>query len=300
MIPLNACPVCGSSEISRRYSGKPTRSEWRDERTFEVFGCEDCTHQFLNPVLDEASLAAYYNSQYVAYQSGHGTGDLERAIQLAKREQRFRHVDLHDGMDVLDIGCGSGSFLHVIQGIVGSVQGVEPSEHGVATCRELGIPVFHGGMEAFAETDDRTYDLITLNHVLEHHPEPLRLLGICRPRLKKGARIWIAVPNAGSFFAKALKSRWHSSDLPVHLQQFNSRSLRLAMEAAGFRIEELRTESENSLPKSSSAYLRRFGIPARVSGPLLKGPFSKTGAIGRRIDASGHGEALIILAYAAT
>ena len=38
MIPLNACPICGSSEISRRYSGKPTRSEWRDERTFEVFG----------------------------------------------------------------------------------------------------------------------------------------------------------------------------------------------------------------------------------------------------------------------
>jgi SAM-dependent methyltransferase len=293
---LNGCPVCGSDRISCRYSGKPVRPEWRDEKTFEVFGCENCAHGFLNPVPDKTALAAYYTSQYVAYQSGHGTGNLQSAIDQARRAQRYRHVDLHAGMDVLDIGCGSGSFLYVIQSIVGSVQGVEPSEHGVATCRALGIPVFHGDLEAFAESDDHTYDLITLNHVLEHHPEPRRLLILCRARLKEGGRIWIAVPNAGSFFARALKSRWHSSDLPVHLQQFTPRSLRRAMEDAGYCIEDLHTASENSLPGSASAYLRRFGIPIRLSQPFLKGPFSKTGMIGKRLDSSGQGEALIAIA----
>ena len=151
-------------------------------------------------------------------------------------------------------------------------------------------------MEAFAASDNRAYDLITLNHVLEHHPDPRRLLRLCRARLKNGGRLWIAVPNAGSFFAKALKSRWHSSDLPVHLQQFSPRSLRCVMEEVGYRIEELRTGSENSLPGSASAYLRRFGIPVRISQPILKAPFSKTGIIGRQIDSFGHGEALIVLA----
>jgi hypothetical protein len=131
---------------------------------------------------------------------------------------------------------------------------------------------------------------------LEHHPNPRRLLGICQTRLKEGGRIWIAVPNAGSFFARALKSRWHSSDLPVHLQQFTPRSLRRAMEDAGYRIEDLHTASENSLPGSASAYLRRFGIPTRLSQPFLKGPFSKTGMIGKRLDSSGQGEALIAIA----
>lgn len=293
---LNSCPVCSSDRISRRYSGKPVRPEWRDEKTFDVFGCENCTHGFLNPVLDGTSLAKYYTSQYVAYQAGHGTGDAQSAIDQARREQRYRHVDLHAGMDVLDIGCGSGSFLYVIRAIVGSVQGVEPSEHGVATCRKFSIPVFHGDMEAFAESDERSYDLITLNHVLEHHPEPRRLLSLCRARLKEGGRVWISVPNAGSFFAKVLKSRWHSSDLPVHLQQFTPRSLRWAMEDAGYRIEEFRPESDNSLPGSASAYLRRFGIPTRLSQPFLKGPFSKTGMIGKRLDSSGQGEALIAIA----
>lgn len=293
---LNCCPVCGSERISLRYSGKPVRPEWRDGKVFDVFGCENCTHGFLNPVLDESSLAAYYTSRYVAYQSGHGTGDLDAAIDEARRARRYRHVDLEAGMHVLDIGCGSGSFLQVIRGMVGSVQGVEPSEHGVATCREFGIPVFHGDMEAFTDADDRSFDLITLNHVLEHHPEPRRLLATCRSRLKAGGRIWIAVPNAGSFFARALQARWHSSDLPVHLQQFTARSLRRAMEIASYRIEELRTESENSLPGSASVYLRRFGIPGRLSFPVLKGSFSKTGIVGRRIDAVGQGEALIATA----
>ena len=299
MTQLDVCPICGGAEIARRYNGRPVRAEWRDEKTFDVFGCADCAHGFLNPVLDEASLAAYYDAQYVAYQSGHGTGDLQPAIDRARREKRFRHVDLHEDMDVLDIGCGSGSFLHVIRGIVGSVQGVEPSGHGVATCRDLGIPVFHGGMEAFVESDERGYDLITLNHVLEHHPDPCRLLELCRSRLKQGGRIWIAVPNAGSFFARALKSKWHSSDLPVHLQQFSPGSLARALEEAGFEIEDLRTESENSLPSSASAWLRGFGIPGRVSGPLVRRAFSKTGAIGRRMDAAGHGEAILVSAHRA-
>lgn len=298
MLNLTTCPVCNSDRISLRYSGKPVRSEWRDEKTFDVFGCEDCTHGFLNPILDEASLAAYYNARYSAYQSGHGTGDLQPAIDQARRERRFRHVDLHEDMEVLDIGCGSGSFLRVIQDIVGSVQGVEPSEHGVATCRKLGIPVFHGSMEEFAENDQRTYDLITLNHVLEHHPDPRHLLDLCRSRLKEGGRIYVAVPNAGSFFAKALKSKWHSSDLPVHLQHFSSMSLTHALEEAGFRIQESRTESGNSLPGSASTYLRGFGIPARVSLPLLKGLFSRTGVLGRQMDARGNGEALLMIAVA--
>ena len=300
MIFLDVCPVCGSSRISKRYTGKPVRSEWRDEKTFEVFECADCTHGFLNPVLGQAELARYYGSQYSAYQAGHGTGELQRAGDQAKREKRFRHVDLEARMDVLDVGCGSGSFLQVIRGVVGSVQGVEPSEHGVATCRQLDIPVFHGDMEEFSLADDRKFDLITMNHVLEHHPEPKRLLGLCRSRLKEGGQLWIAVPNADCFFARRLKSRWHSSDLPVHLQQFSASSLRRAIEAVGLVLDNLRSESENSLPGSAATYLRGFGIPGRLSRNILRRSLSKTSTLGRRIDLSGNGEALIVSAKAAT
>lgn len=61
MTHLKTCPVCDGARISLRYGGKPVRSEWRDERDFEVFGCEDCTHGLLNPMLDETSLPGIEN-----------------------------------------------------------------------------------------------------------------------------------------------------------------------------------------------------------------------------------------------
>lgn len=291
------CFVCASEKISKSFSGRPARPAWRDEGVFEVWQCTGCEHRFISPSPEDATLVRCYSAQYHAYEEGHGTGEIEASVERAKREKRFRHVDLREDMDVLDVGCGSGSFLKVIQGLVKSVQGIEPSEHGAETCRRLGVPVFHGNFEAYDHGTDRKFDLITLNHVLEHHPEPVRLLNLCRQHLKANGRVWIAVPNAGSFFARNLKSDWHSADLPVHLQHFNVSSLQLAVERAGLRVEQLRTESENSLPSSMAALLRRFGIPGRVSRPLLSRPLSKDGWIGKRIDASGNGEALILSAF---
>ncbi|WP_158269911.1 class I SAM-dependent methyltransferase [Litoreibacter ponti] len=263
---------------------------------FEVWRCENCEHRFINPQPEDATLMKCYSSQYHAYEQGHGTGELHQAIEQARREKRFRHVDLRNDMDVLDVGCGSGSFLCVIREFVSSVFGIEPSEHGVKTCEKLGVPVFHGDFESYDRQANRKFDLITLNHVLEHHPAPILLLRLCRQHLKEGGRVWIAVPNAGCFFAKHLESDWHSADLPVHLQQFSVRSLGLAVEKAGLKIEQSLTESENSLPASASTFLRRFGIPGRVTRPLLRGALSKTGWIGRRVDASGNGEAIILSA----
>lgn len=142
MIERSACPVCDGGNFTKKYEGKPIRQEWRDQRTFSVFTCEDCTHEFINPMPDETTLSEYYSSQYVAYKVEHGAGDLACARDKAARDQRFRHVELRKDMDVLDVGCGSGSFLSVIQDLVGSTQGIEPSEHGVATCHQLEVPVF--------------------------------------------------------------------------------------------------------------------------------------------------------------
>lgn len=296
MQKLEACPVCGGRHIAEAYVGHPGRTQWSAEGTFSVWRCADCAHTFLNPQPDEETLLRCYSSQYSAYSKGHGADDLTKAKDEAKQNKSFRHVDLHEDMSVLDVGCGSGTFLYIIKDVVGSVYGIEPSEHGVKTCSELGVPAFHGDFEAFHETSNDTFDLITLNHVVEHHPDPLRLISLCRSHLNPGGRIWISVPNAGSFFARKLKSNWHSSDIPVHLQHFNAASLRLALESSGLKVEVCRTESENSLPISVGMLMRRVGIPRRVSEPLVSRALSKSGWLGKRIDASGQGEALIISA----
>ena len=123
MVQHRGCPICGGNDTAKEYTGKPARIEWRNDNTFDVYGCATCTHKFINPVLDDGELAWYYGSQYSAYQAGHGTGDLGSATEKAHTEKHFRHVDLTTDMDVIDIGCGSGSFLKVVQSVVRSIQG---------------------------------------------------------------------------------------------------------------------------------------------------------------------------------
>ena len=293
---LEVCPVCTKRTITWSHDGRPVRVEWRVEGTFEIWKCTSCSHQFINPLPNDEVLTRCYSSEYRPYTAGHGIEGVQEAKETAEREKRYRHVELNNELDVLDIGCGSGSFLAVIRDQVRSILGIEPSEHGFETCKTLDIPVFLGDMEAYSKAHDTKFDLITLNHVLEHHPAPLRLLDLCRQHLKPEGSIWLAVPNGGCYFARKLRSDWHSSDLPVHLQHFTVASLQQAIKQTGLHVRQIRTESENSLPSSAATLLRRFGLPARISRHVLKSSFAKEGWIGKRIDGSGNGEAILLSA----
>ena len=200
-------------------------------------------------------------------------------------------------MRLLDVGCGGGSFLKIAREMGAQVQGVEPSEHGVAICEAEGLPVFHGTLTEFLKTSPGSFDLITANHVVEHHPDPVAFLAEIKTLLDLQGSIWIALPNAGSFFSRQLRDLWHSADLPVHLHHFTARSLETAFMQAGLKVDTLRSESENSLPGSLALLLRRRAfIPGRITLALTRGILSKTGALGRRMDAAGQGEALLVQA----
>ena len=242
-------------------------------------------------VLDE-----HYGAMYPAYEADHGMqsgfGDL---VAQARQSGEFRYVKIKAGMRILDVGCGGGAFLRVAQAIGADVMGVEPSENGVKTCKASGVPVFHGELTQYLESNPEPFDLITSNHVVEHHPDPVRFLGEMRSALRKDGTIWISVPNAGSFFARVLKDDWHSADLPVHLQQFTRSSIRVAFERAGLQVNDISTSSENSLPQSLSKMMRKYlFIPRRFTARIFGRLLNKKGVLGRYLDTVGQGDAIFV------
>ena len=77
------------------------------------------------------------------------------------------------------------------------------------------------------------YDAIFLRHVLEHHPDPLRLLaGLCRKLLPNG-RLYIEVPNRHSVWASVFRRAYVGYYLPRHLMHFSAASLRKLVESSG-------------------------------------------------------------------
>ena len=185
----------------------------------------------------------------------------------------------------------TGFFLRICRELGAQVQGIEPSPHGAEITRRQRIPVFEGSLEDFIGLPGG-YNVITSNHVIEHVPDPVATLKGLGSLLAPGGPMTIGVPNADSTFARALGREWHSTDLPFHLHQFSSNSLRVAAERAGLTVKSLSTVS---LPEGSASSLRlllrrRYGIPQRLSRWLPLGAKS----MAKRHDAASEGEALIV------
>ena len=133
----------------------------------------------------------------------------------------------------MDIGCGDGSFLQVAQTCGWDVIGIDPDPKVVANCRSQGWNVLQGDIEQFYDKE-RLFDVITMNHVIEHVHDPLAVLKACHRLLKPGGQLWLETPNIDSFGHLQYGRNWRGLEPPRHLLLFNQRSLLTALLAAGF------------------------------------------------------------------
>lgn len=76
--------------------------------------------------------------------------------------------------------------------------GVDPSSVAVERCLACGLDALSGEASDLARLfSSKRFDTITLNHVLEHMPNPVSGLVDLASVLRRGGRMVVAVPNAG-------------------------------------------------------------------------------------------------------
>lgn len=112
------------------------------------------------------------------------------------------------GGRILDVGCGHGFFLSLLEPSRWERYGVEPTVAAARYGREkLGLdirPVF------LAENDlpREGLDVVTMFHVLEHVADPRRDLQYVYGLLKPGGYLYVEFPDVSSVFARWRKRRW--------------------------------------------------------------------------------------------
>jgi len=139
---------------------------------------------------------------------------------------------------ILDVGCGWGQFLWWAKEkgyalTVGIDIGQEQEAHG----RQVGLAIRKvDDSRIFLESLDAEYDLIVMNHVIEHvfPEEGLRLLAAIRRALKPGGRVIIQTPNMNCVGANA--GRYIELS---HVVGYSESSLHQLMSAAGFNQVEM-------------------------------------------------------------
>jgi len=143
---------------------------------------------------------------------------------------------------LLDVGCGNGEFIARMRSLGWAVSGVDPDPSAVSYARGRGLQVFAG---TIADVPDKAcYDVITLNHVIEHVAEPVELLAECRKRLRPGSgRLIITTPNIGSLGRWWFGEYWRGLEVPRHLILFSSVALQECVKRAGLCLHSVGTET---------------------------------------------------------
>jgi len=90
-----------------------------------------------------------------------------------------------EGAKVLDFGCGDGKFLNRLQDYGWDTHGIEPST----------TDAFLRHRRLTSPPQDRTFDFVVLNHVLEHVVDPFGLLRQLAGALREGGVMFVSVPR---------------------------------------------------------------------------------------------------------
>jgi 2-polyprenyl-3-methyl-5-hydroxy-6-metoxy-1,4-benzoquinol methylase len=167
----------------------------------------------------------------------------------------IRFLQFIPGGKVLDVGCGCGEWLAWMQELGWTVEGVDFDPGAVKAARLAGLKVNCGSVED-QQYPDASFDAVTLNHVIEHVPDPVATLRECGRILKPGGKLVVVTPNGASLGHRFFKQDWRGLETPRHLHIFSPASMERALGLAGFREVSIQPQIVRSIPYES--YLLRL------------------------------------------
>ncbi len=207
----------------------------------------------------DAELARFYATEYRA--SYKRTLEPKphhvlRAIRAAEMRVRLLGGALGPGTSVLDVGSGGGEFLVRARDQGCDVQGVEPN----TGYREHSIRRHHLDVRASLDEIEGCFDTITLFHVLEHLPQPVKTLQRLAGLLTRNGTLAIEVPNLESTVEHP-RSRFHYA----HVVYFSAPCLERTAALAGFRTGILGTSPDGG---NLWAVFRKGDVPPVAGGAI--------------------------------
>jgi SAM-dependent methyltransferase len=119
---------------------------------------------------------------------------------------------LKPGMEVLDVGCGSGDAASALSDVGAVFDGIEASAERAAVAAPLYRKVLVSGYsDAPVEQD---YDLVLFLDVLEHLPDPALAMRWAASHTRERGAVLTLIPNAAHWTArmKLLRGDWSYSE----------------------------------------------------------------------------------------
>jgi len=234
------CNVCGSDRSKPLWTAVDRLAGF--EGQFQYVRCANCGLVYMNPQIAPTCISRFYPADYAPHQFRP-----ERPDKADRPDLPEIILDTLDSQSrVLDVGCGSGEFLHQLRRFRRCrVSGLDISENAVLCARDrYDLDVFQGEISA-CPFEDGSFDLITMRSCIEHLHNPAEAMrkasALCRPR----GWLFIKTPNFDSFAAKLFGDKWYHLDCPRHLYIFSPSTITALLKKHGFEVITVRHEASS-------------------------------------------------------
>ena len=266
------CPICSATLQygSRQYSLQELLELWKPIQISEnvagklaqqaditqLFGCPKCGLEiFLPQIIGTPEFYSELSRHETLHYYEEDKWEFGEALK-----------DLNKEASVVEIGCGSGSFLRKIRPFVSEVWGIESNDHALLAARDAGLNVFHS--EGDLSRLKTRFDYAFCFHVLEHVSNPVEFLKGLSLLVKPGGRIGISVPNQDGpvkYINPCIQNM-----PPHHATRWRVKTFRFLARKLDFKIKKVVCEP---LTYNSHYYYSTYWVDHLLSKERWKSPW---------------------------
>jgi 2-polyprenyl-3-methyl-5-hydroxy-6-metoxy-1,4-benzoquinol methylase len=239
MNTIRNCPVCEETYFKDFLEIK---DHMITQEKFKIVECDACGFHFTNPIPESDKIGEYYKSEKYISHSSNKKGLINflyntvRSITLKEKVKWVRNIT--EGKCLLDIGSGTGHFLKAANDNGFNGIGLEPD----ADARDFAHKNNHvrsSSQEELHNIEAKSFDVVTMWHVLEHVYDLRKDLKRIEEILNSNGKLFIAVPNMNSYDARFYKKNWASYDVPRHLYHFKQNDISRLLLDFGFDLKKV-------------------------------------------------------------
>ena len=191
--------------------------------------CLNCSLIFRKKKIETDEIRKIYDKKYF---SGY-IGNYKKLIGIYSQILNFIEKFKNPGT-ILDIGCGIGLLLYLAKRRNWEEFGIEISKYASNFAKNnLNLNVINS--DNLNSLPDNFFDVVVVNHVLEHIENPLIILEHIYKKIDKNGILFVGVPNIGGLFPKLQKENWQYLQPSQHIYQFTPKTIKLLLKKAGFK-----------------------------------------------------------------
>lgn len=253
MTTVNECYLCKGTAFNK----KP--GSVRDRPELNIFECISCGLVFLSS-FDHIADDFYENSKMYDKKRP----DIEARLKEAAwdDERRFQFLKpLLPTSRLLDFGCEAGGFLMMARKLVEIAHGVELETCLKSHYQKNALTIFYNISEIPENVRGTKYDIITMFHVLEHIPDPKKILYELSEMLTDKGQIIMEVPNADDALLTLYKNEpfSHYNYWSCHLYMFTSKTIKMLFSQINLKVNYIKQIQRH--PLSNHLYWLANGKP---------------------------------------